>query len=530
MREALDHLPSLLVLDDLDMLCPAEAAGADGGATSADPALVAWLCDLLDHLAAPSPDWGRLPLAGQPTASGGPSPASAMQLGAALWPPLAVAATCKDAAALAAPLRAAGRLDHVVSLPPPTAESRAAILAAAAAGRGVQLDGQHVRLVAEEADGFDAADLEVLLDRALHIAVRRQLADGGNSSDGDRRQLLATTGGGGGGTSTGGLAAAAASAQPARLHVTREDMEAALQGFTPAAFWGTGTRMAVQAGVQGWADVGGMEDARQALHEALELPTRYAHLVAQAPLRLRTGVLLYGPPGCGKTHIVAAAVAAANVRCITVRCAAAAGQACVGEHTGGSPGRAPLACPSPTLLTSLIQPRSGPELLNKYIGASEAAVRDVFRRASAAAPSVLFFDEFDAIAPQVGGGCCHSSGPWAEGAGLPTAPCRPAHPASCVAAPPVPALLQRGHDNTGVTDRVVNQLLTELDGVEGLRGAGEKSWGFGGCWVCATRFDWCRPVPAIGTLLSAAEPPPTPPHPTPPLQACVWSPPPPALT
>lgn len=71
---------------------------------------------------------------------------------------------------------------------------------------------------------------------------------------------------------------------------------------------------------------------------------------------------------------------------------------------------------------------SGPELLNKYIGASEAAVRDVFRRAAAAAPSILFFDEFDAIAPQ------------------------------------------RGHDNTGVSDRVVNQLLTELDGVEGLRG------------------------------------------------------------
>ena len=61
-------------------------------------------------------------------------------------------------------------------------------------------------------------------------------------------------------------------------------------------------------------------------------------------------------------------------------------------------------------------------------GASEAAVRDVFQRAAAAAPSVLFFDEFDAIAPQ------------------------------------------RGHDNTGVTDRVVNQLLTELDGVEGLKG------------------------------------------------------------
>ena len=116
---------------------------------------------------------------------------------------------------------------------------------------------------------------------------------------------------------------------------------------------------------------------------------RHRALVAAAPLRLRTGLLLYGPPGCGKTHIVHAAVAAVGARLIAVK---------------------------------------GPELLNKYIGASEAAVRDLFARAAAAAPCVLFFDEFDAIAPP------------------------------------------RGHDSTGVTDRVVNQLLTELDGVEGLKG------------------------------------------------------------
>jgi peroxin-1 len=70
----------------------------------------------------------------------------------------------------------------------------------------------------------------------------------------------------------------------------------------------------------------------------------------------------------------------------------------------------------------------GPELLNKYIGASEQAVRNIFSKASTAAPCILFFDEFDSIAPK------------------------------------------RGHDNTGVTDRVVNQLLTELDGVEALTG------------------------------------------------------------
>ena len=70
----------------------------------------------------------------------------------------------------------------------------------------------------------------------------------------------------------------------------------------------------------------------------------------------------------------------------------------------------------------------GPEILNKYIGASEKAIRDLFERAQAAKPCVLFFDEFDSVAPR------------------------------------------RGNDNTGVTDRVVHQLLTQMDGAEGLDG------------------------------------------------------------
>lgn len=62
--------------------------------------------------------------------------------------------------------------------------------------------------------------------------------------------------------------------------------------------------------VEGWEDVGGLADVVASLEEALVLPARYADLVASAPLRMRTGALLYGPPGCGKSHVVAAAVAA----------------------------------------------------------------------------------------------------------------------------------------------------------------------------------------------------------------------------
>jgi peroxin-1 len=137
------------------------------------------------------------------------------------------------------------------------------------------------------------------------------------------------------------------------------------------------------------ADVGGLHHIKQELAEILQWPTRYPRLFRLCPLRWNSGVLIYGFPGCGKTLMVQAIAAESHLNCIVVK---------------------------------------GPELLNKYIGSSEQAVRDVFLRARSARPSMIFFDEFDAIAPR------------------------------------------RGHDNTGVTDRVVNQLLTELDGVESYQG------------------------------------------------------------
>ncbi|ROT70911.1 hypothetical protein C7M84_010785 [Penaeus vannamei] len=135
--------------------------------------------------------------------------------------------------------------------------------------------------------------------------------------------------------------------------------------------------------------VGGMKDAKKILEETLTWPSLYPNLFNKVNLRLRSGVLLYGPPGCGKTLLANAVSAYCQLNFISVK---------------------------------------GPELLSKYIGASEQAVRDAFERASSAKPCVLFFDEFESIAPR------------------------------------------RGHDSTGVTDRVVNQLLTQMDGVEGLTG------------------------------------------------------------
>ncbi|GMF19722.1 unnamed protein product [Phytophthora fragariaefolia] len=135
-----------------------------------------------------------------------------------------------------------------------------------------------------------------------------------------------------------------------------------------------------------WSDVGGLQHVRTVLKDTLELPTRYAKLYDNTPIKLPAGMLLYGPPGCGKTLLASAVAHECGLNFISVK---------------------------------------GPEVLNKYIGASEQAIRDLFARAGSAAPSVLFLDEFDSIAPR------------------------------------------RGADNTGVTDRLVNQLLTFLDGVEG---------------------------------------------------------------
>eukprot|EP00040_Diaphanoeca_grandis_P033257 m.203260 g.203260 ORF g.203260 m.203260 type:complete len:682 (-) comp32851_c0_seq1:30-2075(-) len=178
------------------------------------------------------------------------------------------------------------------------------------------------------------------------------------------------------------VATASTSSNPT---ITPSIFEQALAGFTPASLHG----IKLQSVETTLEDVGGMQSTKDILLETLLWPSQYPELFAQCPLRMRSGILLYGPPGTGKTMIAGAIAAHCNLRFISI---------------------------------------AGPELLSKYIGASEQSVRDAFSRAQAASPSLLFFDEFDSVAPR------------------------------------------RGHDSTGVTDRVVNQLLTELDGVEGLEG------------------------------------------------------------
>ncbi|KAG5978388.1 hypothetical protein E4U56_002887 [Claviceps arundinis] len=204
-------------------------------------------------------------------------------------------------------------------------------------------------------DGYMPGDLHVLVSRARNEAMMRSLAEYPNAE------------------------------ADSAIHLSRVDFESALKGFTPASL----RNVPLQSSTTTFKSIGGLQETRRVLLETLEYPTKYAPIFAQCPLRLRSGLLLYGYPGCGKTLLASAVAGECGLNFISVK---------------------------------------GPEILNKYIGASEKSVRDLFDRAQAAKPCVLFFDEFDSIAPK------------------------------------------RGHDSTGVTDRVVNQLLTQMDGAEGLSG------------------------------------------------------------
>uniref|UniRef100_A0A668AH40 Peroxisomal ATPase PEX1 n=1 Tax=Myripristis murdjan TaxID=586833 RepID=A0A668AH40_9TELE len=170
------------------------------------------------------------------------------------------------------------------------------------------------------------------------------------------------------------------------IHANTVDFLQALKGFTPPSLWGVEFHAPSGAGLE---RVGGLREVRQQLMDTILLPAKYPVLFSRLPIRHRSGILLYGAPGTGKTLLAGAVAKESGMHFISIK---------------------------------------GPELLSKYIGASEQAVRDVFQRAQSAKPCILFFDEFDSLAPR------------------------------------------RGHDSTGVTDRVVNQLLTQLDGVEGLQG------------------------------------------------------------
>ena len=171
-----------------------------------------------------------------------------------------------------------------------------------------------------------------------------------------------------------------------KISVTKDDFKSALRDMQPS----TMREVLIEKPNVKWEDIGALEEPKQELKEAVEWPLKYGKVFEHMSARPPKGILLYGPPGTGKTMLAKAVATESEANFIAVK---------------------------------------GPEFLNKWVGESEKAVRETFRKARQAAPCVIFMDEIDSIAPERGKG--------------------------------------NGGDD-GVTERVISQMLTEMDGLESL--------------------------------------------------------------
>ena len=169
------------------------------------------------------------------------------------------------------------------------------------------------------------------------------------------------------------------------LFVTQEDFDIAMASISPSAL----REVLVEKPNVKWDDVGGLEKVKAQLREAVEAPLKHPEVFEEMGIRTPKGVLLFGPPGTGKTLLAKAVATESEANFISIR---------------------------------------GPEIFNKYVGESEKAVREIFKKARQTAPCVLFFDEIDAIMGS-----------------------------------------RSMRDDTGVSKRIVNQFLAELDGMLSLQ-------------------------------------------------------------
>ncbi|ELZ45944.1 ATPase AAA [Halorubrum californiense DSM 19288] len=245
-------------------------------------------------------------------------------------------------------LRRGGRFDREIEIGVPGEAGRRQILDVHTR-RMPLADDVDLDRIASRTHGFVGADIEGLAQEAAMTALRR-------ARESDSRALKDVT-------------------------VAKADFEAAHANVEPSAM----REYVAEQPTTDFADVGGLDDAKEELERAVTWPLSYGPLFDAAGADPPTGVLLYGPPGTGKTLLARAIAGESGVNYIQV---------------------------------------AGPELLDRYVGESEKAVRELFDRARQAAPAIIFFDEIDAVATD-----------------------RDA----------------AGGDGSGVSERVVSQLLTELD-------------------------------------------------------------------
>ncbi len=257
-------------------------------------------------------------------------------------------------------LRRPGRFDREVVINVPNKEGRLNILKIHTRNMPLTKD-VDLKQLADVTHGFVGADLEALCKEAAMSILRKNLPDL-KFKDAEQipQEFLQ------------------------KLIISQEDFKEALKLVRPSAL----REVLIEAPNVKWEDIGGLENLKQELIEAIEWPIKHPQAFKRLGIRPPRGILLYGPPGTGKTLLAKAVATESEANFILVK---------------------------------------GPELISKWVGESEKGIRKVFERARQTAPTIIFFDEIDAIAPK-----------------------------RSISA------------DTKVTERMVNQLLTEMDGLEDL--------------------------------------------------------------
>lgn len=262
------------------------------------------------------------------------------------------------AEALDPALRRPGRLDREIVIGVPDKNGRKEILQIHTRNMPLAED-VDLEYLSKITHGFVGADIAALAKESAMSALRRYLPQIDLEKDTIPSEILE------------------------KIRVNLEDFHEALKGIQPSAL----REVYLEVAEVRWDDIGGLENVKQQLKEAVEWPMKNPELFERLGVRPSKGILLFGPPGTGKTLLAKAVATESEANFIAVR---------------------------------------GPEVLSKWVGESEKAVRKIFQKARQSAPCIVLYDELDAIAPRRG----------------------------------------MGASTSGVTDRMVNQLLSEMDGVQ----------------------------------------------------------------